>query len=89
MPYTCESSGVLDGHSPFCNLRRGHDSAPRLNKVVVGLPERLEKRDSALRDLETLHKRLREIYGMRGQYSDEYTLDLIGQELGLEKKPLD
>ncbi len=55
MGCTCGSAGALDGHSPFCDLRKveSWDAAPpRLNKVVVGLPERLEKRDDALRELE-------------------------------------
>lgn len=54
MTCTCGASGAIDGHSVFCGLRQSEIDAiqTRLNRVVVGLPERLEKTKAVVKDQE-------------------------------------
>lgn len=55
------------------------------NRVLVGLPERLNKAQSALRDAEKLLEELRGLYGQRLLLKDSEVLDLIGEQLGCPK----
>jgi hypothetical protein len=59
MACTCGSPGALDGHSPFCALRRVEDT--RLNRVTVGLPERVESAKASLRDHEKMIEEIRKV----------------------------
>ena len=60
MGCTCGSSGALDGHSPFCDLRKVSVDTPS-NRVVVGLPERLSNAKTAVSDLEGKLEEIRRI----------------------------
>lgn len=55
------------------------------NRVLVGLPERLQKTTEALRDAERTLQNLKTIYGQRLILRDSEVLDLIGEHLGMPK----
>lgn len=84
---TCGASGAIDKHAYHCELRA--KLAPRVagsNRVVVGLPERLERSKAALRSAEKLTLRLQTIYAQRAAVGDKATLDVIGELLGFKVK---
>jgi hypothetical protein len=83
MGCTCGSSGAIDGHSPFCALRAPEE--PRLNRVVVGLPERVESRGAALREHEKMVENVRTLVAQRDILRDSVVLDQIGELLGIPK----
>lgn len=65
-------------------LAREAQEAAR-NRVLVGLPERLEKSNAALREHERMLEQLRQLYGQRLLLRDSEVLDLIGEQLGCPK----
>jgi hypothetical protein len=77
---TCGSAGALDGHSPSCALRKVDE--PRLNRVTVGLPERVESAKASLRGAELLIQQIAVLYDQRGTFGAEKTLNAIGKLIG-------
>lgn len=57
-------------------------SGTERNRVLVGLPERLSKANSALRDAERLIENLKVVYRQRSVLKDEVVLDNIAELLG-------
>jgi hypothetical protein len=55
------------------------------NRVLVGLPARLDAARSALRENEKLLEQLRQLYGQRLLLNDTTVLDQIGDLLGCPK----
>lgn len=51
-------------------------------RVVVGLPERLERRDEVIRDLEAKLSRVQTLLGQRSILKDEVVLDQLEELLG-------
>lgn len=73
----------MDGHSLSCGLRTPFGGAPS-NRVLVGLPDRLEKSKTALHDAEQLIVKLQSIYVQRAAIGDTKALDVIGELLGFQ-----
>jgi hypothetical protein len=59
------------------------------NRVLVGLPARLEAARSALRENEKLLEQLRQLYGQRLLLKDSVVLDQMGDLLGCPPLPGD
>jgi hypothetical protein len=60
------------------------------NRVLVGLPERLEKAKAALKEFEGTLEDIRTLYSQRVTLKDSVVLDQIGELLGvphIEGKP--
>jgi hypothetical protein len=55
------------------------------NRVLVGLPARLDAARSALREHEKTLEKLRQLYGQRLILKDTVVLDQIGELLGCPK----
>jgi hypothetical protein len=75
---TCGAEGNPVGHTALCEER----SAPRLNRVTVGLPERVESAKASLRGAELLIQQIAVLYDQRGTFGAEKTLDAIGKLIG-------
>lgn len=85
MGCSCGSAGALDGHSPFCDLKKVEGGDTRLNRVVVGLPERVQNAKQAVGELETLIENLKQVYGQRLTLRDSEVLDRMGDLLGVPR----
>ena len=55
------------------------------NRVLVDLPDRLQRAKDALRDAEHTLEDLRQLYGQRLILKDSVVLDQIGDRLGCPK----
>ena len=64
-----------------------HEEEHPRNRVLIGLPERLQKANMALRERERLIENLKSVLAQRSILKDEIVLDNISELLGVEKRP--